>query len=667
MKTMTERLPFRQIHLDFHTHADIDGIGADFRPQEFADTLVKASVNSINLFARCHHGYLYYRSKRFPQFQHPRLTRDLLREQIAACHARGIRAPIYVSMQWDALQAELHPEWLVRAPDGKVFTPAFAPGFYNWLCLNSPYEAYLRELVTDILETLPVDGFWFDILLPYDCACGHCRTRMLAQGLDPAEEAVRRHFAADTLWRFKREMSAFVRTRKPEALLFYNSGHVGPALQRELDAFTHLELESLPSGQWGYDHFPSTIRYARTLGKETLGMTGKFHTQWGDFHSFKNPEALAFECFSMLAHGAKCCVGDQLHPRGRLCPHTYDLIGSVYREVERREPWCAGAVPVVDIGVLTPEEFAVETKFEALPGIIKGAMRVLQELRHQLDVIDSQADFGRYRLLILPDEIPVDAALAAKIEAFLAAGGALIASHRSGLNGEGTAFALPLGGRYTGPAPFTPMFVTPREALASGLPLTEHVMYETGTAVEPLAGSEVLADNIAPYFNRTWRHYCSHQHAPSSGNLCGPAIVQAGRVVYFAQPLFTQYQKNAPRWCRALLKGALDRLLPQPALRVQAPSTLIATVTRQAAETRQLVHLLHYLPIRTNAGLDIVDEVVPLHDVEVSVRVDGPVAAVRCVPEGTPLPFTQADGRARFTVPVLNGYQIVEVAEPCPK
>ena len=138
---MSDLLPFRQIHLDFHTHAAIDGVGADFNPQEFADTLAKASVNSINIFARCHHGYLYYQSKRFPQFQHPHLKGDLLREQIAACHERGIQVPIYVSVQWDALQAELHPEWLVRAPDGKVNIPAFAPGFYNNLCLNSPYEA----------------------------------------------------------------------------------------------------------------------------------------------------------------------------------------------------------------------------------------------------------------------------------------------------------------------------------------------------------------------------------------------------------------------------------------------------------------------------------------------------------------------------------------------
>ena len=42
-------------------------------------------------------------------------------------------------------------------------------------------------------------------------------------------------------------------------------------------ANTHLELESLPTGGWGYDHFPLSARYVQGLGMEFLGMTGKFH------------------------------------------------------------------------------------------------------------------------------------------------------------------------------------------------------------------------------------------------------------------------------------------------------------------------------------------------------------------------------------------------------
>ncbi len=82
-------LPSRQIHLDFHTSEAIEGIGADFDPHEFATTLARAHVNSITVFARCHHGWIYYQSQANPERVHPHLARpNLLREQIEACHAR---------------------------------------------------------------------------------------------------------------------------------------------------------------------------------------------------------------------------------------------------------------------------------------------------------------------------------------------------------------------------------------------------------------------------------------------------------------------------------------------------------------------------------------------------------------------------------------------------
>ncbi|MEZ4638416.1 MAG: hypothetical protein R2856_26250 [Caldilineaceae bacterium] len=62
----------------------------------------------------------------------------------------------------------------------------------------------------------------------------------------------------------------------------------------------------------------------------------------------------------MLANNAKCSIGDQLHPSGELDDATYKLIGSVYAEVKKKEPWCRGASPVVEIGVFTPEEFTGE-------------------------------------------------------------------------------------------------------------------------------------------------------------------------------------------------------------------------------------------------------------------------------------------------------------------
>jgi len=162
---VADGLRFRQVHLDFHTSEHIAGIGAQFDAEEFVATLEAARVDSITCFARGHHGWVYYDTEAFPERRHPHLERDLLREQIAACHARGIRVPIYVTVQWDHYTARQHPEWLVMDDRGcPVGTPIDEPGFYRKLCLNSPYVDFLKSHVAEILETMPVDGFFFDIV-----------------------------------------------------------------------------------------------------------------------------------------------------------------------------------------------------------------------------------------------------------------------------------------------------------------------------------------------------------------------------------------------------------------------------------------------------------------------------------------------------------------------
>ena len=149
---------------------DIPGVAASFDADEYANTLVRAHVNSVTTFARCHHGFLYYDSERFPERIHPNLTnKNLLKEQIEACHARSIRVPIYITVQWDHYTATRHPEWLQQTAEGRVKgTPPFEAGFYRNLMVNSPYLDFLKAQTKEVLETLPTDGIFFDIVKPLD-------------------------------------------------------------------------------------------------------------------------------------------------------------------------------------------------------------------------------------------------------------------------------------------------------------------------------------------------------------------------------------------------------------------------------------------------------------------------------------------------------------------
>jgi hypothetical protein len=670
-------LRFRQIHLDFHTSKLIQGIGSQFDPEEFAATLEKARVDSITCFARCHHGWIYYDTKINPERRHPHLVTNLLKEQIEACHARAIRVPIYTTVQWDHYTASRHPDWLTMDEKGCIVgTPPFEAGFYRELCLNSPYvETFLKPHVQEILETLPTDGLFLDIVRPVACACRHCREKMEAEGMEPSDARARRQFGLLTVNRFKQDMTRFVRQFNAECSIFYNAGHVGTRHRPVASAYTHFELESLPSGGWGYLHFPLAMRYARTLGLDCLGMTGKFHTSWGDFHSFKNEAALQYECFRMLALGAQCSIGDQLHPLGRIDRHVYELVESVYSQVEKKEPWCRKARPVTEIGVLTPEEFH-GAEIGGLPPALMGITRMLEESAHQFDIVDSASDLARFKVVVLPDAIPVSAELADKLQAYLDGGGALLASFEAGMNGEKTAFTLQaLGVRLKSEGPRDlngelvrgkiydradyVEYVLPQGALGKGLAETEVALYIRGMDVEAEPDAEVLMSKVLPYFDRTYQHFCSHRQTPSSGQAGGPAVVKNGRVIYFANPIFSEYNVVAPRWEKQLVLNALALLLPEPLVRHTGPSTLQVTVNEQAADKRWVVHLLHYIPERRSQTIDIIEDVIPLDDIDISVRVPGTVTGVVCVPEATSLTYRQVGDRVEFTLPRLVGHQMI--------
>ena len=109
-------LPYRQIHLDFHTSECIEGIGSRFTREGFAAALKAGHVNSITLFSKCHHGWSYHPTE--VNLPHPHLCCDLLDEQLAVCEELGVRTEIYISAGLSEQYAVRHPEHLRRDKNG---------------------------------------------------------------------------------------------------------------------------------------------------------------------------------------------------------------------------------------------------------------------------------------------------------------------------------------------------------------------------------------------------------------------------------------------------------------------------------------------------------------------------------------------------------------------
>ena len=667
------KLRYRQIHLDFHTSPEIPAIGAAFDKRQWQEALKVGHVNSVTCFAVGHHGWSYNDTE--VGVRHPHLTFDLLRAQFEASKELDINVPIYLTAGISNRVAYEHPEWREVICDGSYagWTSNVTHAGFHKLCFNSPYLAYLCELIAETVELFPgADGLFLDIINQGPCCCRWCLDSMAELGLDAKKPEDRATCAELSLEKYYRETTAAAQAQVATMPVFHNSGNIRRDKRDILKYFTHLELESLPTGGWGYDHFPLSAKYCAGLGLDYLGMTGKFHTTWGEFGGYKHPNALRYECATMLALGAKCSVGDQPHPSGAMDESTYAIIGKAYAEVEEKESWCVDARNVADIGLLSCESVNGGQGRDQLADT--GACRILLEEHFLFDVIDPCMSFDGYKMLVLPDELRLGPELVAKLEAYLAQGGRLFLTGTSGVNENGDGFLFDIPAQCEGRSPYQPDYVLPSEALRPSFLTSPLVMYLPSQRIK-VTGGESLGSVFDPYFNRDFRHFCSHQHAPPKTEPSGYDVgVSQGAILYLAHPVFSIYGAMGAVAYKEYAVKALRRLLAADAtVQTNLPSTARLTLTEQAEQDRCVLHLLYANTVqrgsavklsdedwvRGSSSVEVIEELLPLRDTEVALRLARPVKRVTLEPQGVELAAELDGNDVRFTLNEFACHQMV--------
>jgi hypothetical protein len=264
-------LAYRQVHLDFHTSEKIGNIGTSFSKEQFQKALKLGHVNSITVFSKCHHGWAYHPSK--ANEMHPGLNFDLLGEMITAAHEIGVKTPVYLSAGFDEKMALRHPEWLFRDINDKTLgAPDFMHPGYHVFCMNSPYLDYFLAQIEEVAKNYDADGFFLDIMSVRPCYCHNCLESIKSEGKDPNDINAMKILWERTYANYAEMVRKAIDKYKPGLKVFHNGGHIVRGRRDLAKMNTHLELESLPTGGWGYDHFPLSAAYARVLDMDFLGM-----------------------------------------------------------------------------------------------------------------------------------------------------------------------------------------------------------------------------------------------------------------------------------------------------------------------------------------------------------------------------------------------------------
>ena len=648
---------FRQVHLDFHTSEHIEDIGKKFDKKQFQTALKKGHINSITLFSKCHHGWAYHPSK--ANEIHPHLDFDLLGAQIQAAHEIGVKTPIYLSAGLDEKMAHRHPEWLVRNLDeSTTWAKDFTEPGYHKMCMSSPYLDYLVKQIEEVCKNYDADGIFLDIAGVQPCYCQNCIAEREELGLNPYDENDVLKHAEMVYKRYAEKTRAAVDKYKPNLSLFHNGGHIRQGRRDLVNYNTHLELESLPTGGWGYDHFPFSARYCQGLGVDYLGMTGKFHGSWGEFGGFKHPNALRFEVALAAANGAKCSVGDQLSPSGEMDMVTYDLIGSAYSELEGKEEWLDNVESVADIAIISPEAYVGDLSTGQMTKVDdsgSGVCRIMLEGKYLFDVIDFESDLSKYKVIILPDVIRADIDFAKRLREFCDCGGKVLATGKSVLHENSNEFCLNLGAEWIKENPYKPDYFRPLEKIKD-MGDTGYIMYGNGEKIRCIGNELGIREN--PYFNRTRVHFCSHQHTPNSCEYGGAGMTEGKDGIYIAWNIFADYAQSGELHLKQMVIFALDRLLDSAkTLKTNLPAQGIVTLMKQ--NDRLICHLLYASPVKRGNGIEVIEDIVPIYNVELAIKTNRKINKVYLAPQKEDIDFTYDNGYISVKLAKIECHQMV--------
>jgi len=647
--------PKYALFFDNHTMAACPDVGSDFNAGAFSKRIKDCGVDFIGFPAKCNQGFCYYDTK--IGIKHPSLKRDMFGELVGACKEKGVAVSAYFNCGLSNEDALHHLDWSTINPQGGILQPRYADlgwvsPYIRMMCFNSPYRDYLIALILEVAHKYPVAGFLLDSFNGFPCICPACIREMKARGINWRDADEIQKFARCSALRLAEDITAAARTVSPDFLLYF----LGISALDNVRIGSYLECECLPTYPcWGYDYLPIMSHHLRTLtgdDRPILNMTGRFYC-WGDFGSLRPQAAIEYDVFYGIANGMRPNIGGHIHPRGSTQPAIFDRIQTIYSKMQLNEEWYSKAVNLVDIGVISPGDV---TKTPPLIGVT----RMLSELKMQFDIINADADFNPYRLLILPDEVLLTPETAAKIKAILDDGKAVIATGWSGLDPKKQNFVLgkDWGIQYVGECKFDPAFFQPMPQLASGLPDLPLALYRPGIEVAAGMGTEVAAVLVKPYFNREWDGVYSNFYLPPDRITDLPLVTFKGNLAHISHPIFSAYFELASVDLRTLFANILSRLLPEPLLKVAGlPSFSKATVSAQ--QERRMVHLVNYVP-ELRGKSEIVEESLPAVNVKIALRHDGRIPAQAYLAPGRQeLPLEINGDYAEVTIPDMCGYQLV--------
>jgi len=660
---------YRKLFFDYHNHKDNWGLAENFNAEEWAEQLKAADAEGVSVFAKGAQGWRYYQKGEIG-WVHPEMPAglDMLGDIVEACHKRDIRVIAYYHTFGSSKIEELHPDWRAKNSAGE---PA-------GLCMNtSLLDEHILPQVREIVRNYDIDGIFFDGTNIRICYCNDCRKGFKEDtGYNIPLSKDDPHWLDHVRWlnkesvELRQKIMDAVHAEKPEVLVSFNWSYTPRQPEIVPEDVGFLMCDIFPEDQLFSGSYLG--KYWATLDKPFDIMNSAFLRWWGDW-GIKPAVAMQQECATIIANGGKLWLGYMMPAQFGVEPAVMQELGKTMRFVKEREEFCRNSLPVPYIAVLhsTHSYYTKDPSQQLDEKLLYSVHKMLLQSGYHYNILNEKTlleDIEDYKVVILPDQRFISTELADAIEKFVRRGGGVIAtvltgSQNSDYKSSGK-FVLEglLGVRLTGQYPYTNGYIKINDTLLKNDILDmPHQVWGEFAYVEPTS-AETIADLFDVYIRRDGEYYQSGS-SPVGKNTGYPAVTinqyGKGKAIYLAGDIFSSYTLRNNWNLKDMFGNMVDMVLPDKLISIDAPDNVEVVLKKQ--DNKVQVHLINHYGERSFYNtIAYTENIIPIHDIKVHVKVNRLPSSVKLMPEGQILSWSKQDNNMiSITVPRLDIYSII--------
>jgi hypothetical protein len=443
---------YRRCLVDMHIEDWNEEFLSKFEPSEYINTMEKAGVKGVMIYAHSHVGLCNWPTKA-GQMHRGLKGRDIVDETFRLAHSKGMDVILYYSLIYDNWAYDAHPGWRIKDVRGRNSREGNWHGKrYGWCCPNNlEYREYTRTQIEDFCGRYDFESVFFDMLFwPEVCYCDSCRERYFRETgcelpvvIDWNDSGWNRFQKAREEWlaEFGKMATDTVKKVKPDVTVTHNWAN--------MFNFWRFGVNTVAAGASDYgsgDFYRGSegssfiCKYMYNSVEDYEYLTSRC-TGLDDHTTNKPIEELEERAYVALANKGAFMFIDAIDPVGTLNPRVYEGLGQIFANVEKYEPFIGGVMRqdvAVYFSLSSKMDFRdngkkVDEPLSELIPHLEAAVNVsaiLKERHIPFGVISKKniRQLDSYKMILLPEVMLMDEEEIEAFRSYVLNGGKLYAS-----------------------------------------------------------------------------------------------------------------------------------------------------------------------------------------------------------------------------------------------